>query len=111
MWCYGSHGVVLALVQDILRVPEMSMIWKTLPRGMTSMIHHIFGAINLIDILRDHSHVSHDSTPSNSSPNRFASSTLPHGPPPDHASSPHVSAPSIDLPYSPPHVSTPSTSC
>jgi hypothetical protein len=104
-----SHGVVPTLVRDILWVPELSMIWMTLPHDMTSLMHHIVSVINLIERLRDHAHVSHDSTPSASSPDRSTSSTPPHGPPPpDHASSPHVSAPSIDPPASPPHVSAPS---
>jgi len=105
------HGVVPIQVREILRVPKLFAIWMTLPHDMMSLMHHVFSALNLIDRLKD---VSHDSTPSISSPNRPTSSS-PLGPPPppppphvspyiDHPPPPHVS-PSTDPPL-PPHVST-----
>jgi hypothetical protein len=62
-----SHGVVPALVRDILQVTELSTIWTTLPHVMTSLMSHLISVINLIKSLRGLAHTAHDSTPSRSS--------------------------------------------
>jgi hypothetical protein len=100
-----SYGVVPASVRDILQVPYLSTIWRSLPRNMTFFMRNFVSVINLIERLKDH---AHDPTSFGSLPYPSMSSTPPHGPPP--ASPPHDSTPSIDPPTSPPHVSTPSMS-
>jgi hypothetical protein len=59
-----SHRVVLALVREILQVPDLCMIWMTLPYDMTMLMPHIVGA--------------HESAPSINLP----ASSFPSPPPP-----------------------------
>jgi hypothetical protein len=106
------HIVVLVPPRDILRIEEISTTWRCLPHDMMMLMCHIFGAFNLIDMLRDG---AHDHTTSSSSIEPSTSSTPPHDPssPPDSpphgltaSSSVHPST-SNPPPISPPHVSKP----
>jgi hypothetical protein len=98
----NSHIVVVVPVppRDILRVDALSTTWRHFPHYMTMFMHHIVGAVNLIDTLRDG---ARDHTTSSSSTKPSTSSTPPHDPPPH--SPPHKSVvASTDNPstYNPP---------
>jgi hypothetical protein len=55
---YFQEGVTPVNVREILHVPELSVIWSTLPHDMTSLMHHVVSALNLIQRLRDAAHSS-----------------------------------------------------
>jgi hypothetical protein len=56
-----SHGVVPTPIKGILQEGDISRIHRIFPRDMTFLMHHIVGAINLIETLRCD---THDPTPS-----------------------------------------------